>query len=129
MGKTQIINRRPLKDVLWEAQRGRCWICAGRMRFYGGRQPEGATLDHVWPKGRYGQIGDVGVTLLAHRRCNELRGSPIPDEQSVRALVTVWRKVDRNWLSANLEMMEAGLRSFDLQRGRVEILRMFAEAA
>lgn len=129
MSRIRVMTRRPMKDVLWEAQSGKCWLCDGQMRFHGKMSPERATLDHVWPKAYFGNIGDVGVTLLAHRSCNQARGAALPEDDDVRKLVGVWRRVDRYWLHCNLEMVEASLRTLEAQRLRASILRLFAEAA
>jgi hypothetical protein len=129
VSKRQIIPLRPLQDVLWEAQAGKCWLCDGRMHFYGKMSGEAASLDHLWPKAKFGNVGDIGVTLLAHRRCNQARGDALPGDDDIRFLVSVWRKVDRHWLDVNREMIEATLRFVEAHRTRAEILRLFTEAA
>lgn len=116
-----------LKDVLWSAQEGLCWICRRGMQRRGSNEPASASLDHVWPKGKYGEIGDIGVTLLACRACNGARGSPQPTDDEVRALVRIWRLVDRRWLRWNLQMIEADLRAMERRRVRVELLRLLAD--
>lgn len=117
-----------LKDVLWNAQAGDCWICKRGMVRKGSNDPASASLDHIWPKGRYGCIGDIGVTLLACRSCNAERGSPKPSDADIRQLVKVWRKVDRRWLRWNLQMIEADLKTLHIQRARVDLLRMLEAA-
>jgi non-ribosomal peptide synthetase component F len=129
MSRRQIIPLRPLQDVLWEAQDGKCWLCDARMHFYGKKEDQAASLDHLWPKAKFGNVGDIGVTLLAHRRCNELRADTLPTDEDIRHLVRVWRRVDRHWLDVNREMVEAAIRTVEAHRTRAEILRLFTEAA
>lgn len=117
-----------LKDVLWLAQDGDCWICKRQMQRSGSNDPASASIDHIWPKGRYGQVGDIGVTLLACRGCNAGRGSPLPTDTEIRALVAVWRRVDRRWLRWNLQMIEADVERLKVASTRVEILRMLEAA-
>jgi len=112
-----------VKDVLWQAQDGRCWICDRTMQFRGSNEPYSASIDHIWPKARFGVMGDIGVTLLACRSCNGSRGSPLPTDAEVRALVRIWRLVDRRWLRWNLDMMESDLAAMEAKRIRIEILR------
>lgn len=127
--RRQIIPLRPIQDVLWEAQRGKCWLCDGRMHFYGKKTGEAASLDHLWPKSTFGNVGDIGVTLLAHRRCNEARANTAPTDDDIRLLVRVWRQVDTHWLDVNREMIEASIRTVEAQRTRAAILRLFTERA
>lgn len=117
-----------LKDVLWLAQGGDCWICKRQMQRKGSNDPNSASIDHIWPKGRYGEIGDIGVTLLACRGCNAGRGSPQPADSDVRELVKVWRLVDRRWLRWNLQMIESDLKALEMRRARVELLRLLEAA-
>jgi hypothetical protein len=117
-----------VKDVLWQAQDGRCWICTRMMQWRGSNEPTSASIDHIWPKGRFGAIGDIGVTLLACRLCNGSRGSPLPTDAEVRELVRIWRLVDRRWLRWNLDMMEGDLATIEAKRIRVEILRSLEAA-
>lgn len=118
-----------IKDVLWRAQDdGKCWLCSGQMQRKGSNHPHSCTLDHIWPRGRYGAIGDIGVTLLAHKDCNARRGSPAPTDAEIRTLVSVWRRVDRHWLRWNLHLAEADLRAMALRKARVELLKIFEAA-
>lgn len=117
-----------IRDALWQAQGGRCWICDGDMRRRAPNDPKSATLDHLWPKARFGVIGNVGVTLLACKSCNGRRGSPLPTDAEVRTLVGVWRRVDRHWLRWNMAQMEADLRTLEAKRVRLEILKTLEAA-
>jgi hypothetical protein len=117
-----------LKDVLWSAQGGRCWICDRQMHRRGSNDQASASIDHIWPKAKYGDIGDIGVTLLACRSCNASRGSPQPSDADVRALIRIWRAVDRRWLRWNLKMIEADLKTMEVRRARVELLKMLEAA-
>lgn len=117
-----------LRDVLWRAQDGDCWICRRRMQRRGSNDDASASIDHIWPKARYGAIGDIGVTLLACRGCNGRRGSPHPTDGDIRALVGVWRKVDRRWLRLQLQMMESDLRALEIRKARVDLLKLLEAA-
>ncbi len=89
-----------LSAALWEAQGGVCWWCGQPLSpFAGGKLA--ATRDHVFPKSRTGPLGDVGVTLLAHRACNAKRAASWPTDDDIRTLVRVWRRMPpelmHNW--------------------------------
>lgn len=87
-----------LKDVLWTAQEGRCWICRAHMRKAQHNHAQTASLDHLWPRKQYGAIGDIGITLLAHKRCNEDRGATLPSDDDIRILISVYRLIPAWWL-------------------------------
>jgi hypothetical protein len=116
------------RDALWQAQEGRCWICQGLMTRKAPNEPHAATLDHIWPKARFGVIGNIGVTLLACKRCNGKRGNPIPTDDDVRTLISVWRRVDPLWIRWNMTQMEADLRALEAKRVRLEILKSLEAA-
>jgi 5-methylcytosine-specific restriction endonuclease McrA len=73
-------------------------ICQGGRCFYCG-DPVGAkaTVDHFIPK-CYGGIDDIANTVLAHRRCNILKGDRLPTLDEIerfiaereRARLDVW---------------------------------------
>ncbi|HYD30856.1 MAG TPA: HNH endonuclease [Azospirillaceae bacterium] len=79
--------------VMEVIQGGRCFYCG---------EPVGAkaTFDHVIPQ-CYGGTDDPGNIVLAHRRCNQLKGDrlPTPDEigrlvaQRKRSRLGVWPPV------------------------------------
>lgn len=117
-----------IKDVLWAAQDGLCWICRTPMQKRGSNDPCSSSIDHIWPKATHGEIGDIGIVLLAHRQCNERRGSPQPSDEEIRALVRVWRAVDRRWLSWNIAAMEGEVRGLEVRKARVELLKMLEAA-
>jgi hypothetical protein len=121
--------RSSVRAVLWAAQDGACWLCDAPMRRWSDKaaarraDPLHATIDHVLPRAMFGRIGDLGVTLLAHRGCNTDRGCRPPSEADLRRLVAVWRRVDRAWLAAQLAGLEGELRQLDAKRARVALLR------
>lgn len=117
-----------LRDVLWSAQGGRCWICCGQMLRRGSNDAASASIDHVWPKAKCGALGDIGVTLLACRSCNARRGDRLPTDAEVRTLVAIWRGVDPRWLRWNLQMIEADLRAVRVRACRAEILKLLVAA-
>ncbi|PWC42081.1 HNH endonuclease [Azospirillum sp. TSO22-1] len=61
-----------LMDVL---QGGCCFYCG---------EPAGAkaTFDHVVPQA-YGGVNEPGNVVLAHRRCNQLKGDRLPTPEEV----------------------------------------------
>lgn len=108
-----------LKEVLWTAQDGCCWICNGRMAKGEHKHGQMATLDHIWPKSRFGAIGDLGITLLAHRSCNADRGNPMPSDDEIRVLIRVYRAIPRWWMEAEIRKAE-----LEIKARRASALRM-----
>lgn len=71
-------------DRLLAAQGWRCFHCGGPL----GR---GATVDHLVPKA-YGGVDDVANCVMAHRRCNLLKGDRLPTADEVDRLVEERRR-------------------------------------
>lgn len=112
------------RSLLWRAQDGKCWICSQKM-LNNGNKPESATLDHLWPKSVYGHIGDFGLCLLAHQRCNSKRGNPRPTDDEIRQLIATYRRIPTTTLLGELRQLEgllAGVEAVKLRRGIVEHL-------
>ncbi len=65
-----------LMDV---AQGGRCFYCGEPV----GRK---ATFDHVIPKA-YGGADDPGNIVLAHLRCNRMKGDRLPTREEAERLI------------------------------------------
>ncbi len=65
-----------LMDIL---QGGRCFYCG---------EPVGAkaTFDHVIPAA-YGGINTPGNVVLAHRRCNRMKGDRLPTPEEIARLM------------------------------------------
>jgi len=121
-----------LRDALWKAQAGCCWICREAM-VDGGKYPphhtKRASIDHVWPKGIYGDLGDFGVALLAHRGCNQERGARTPSERDVRTLVRTYQRLDQSTLYRFLkEARREAARARQCEH-RVEMIREFLRGA
>jgi 5-methylcytosine-specific restriction endonuclease McrA len=112
------------RQLLWKAQGGSCWICRQGMR-QGGNNPTSATLDHLWPKSVYGHIGDFGLCLLAHAKCNANRGNKRPTDADVRRLVEVYRKIPVTELLAELRTLEAAIAAEKATRLRKAIIEQF----
>lgn len=70
-----------LLDVI---QGGRCFYCG---------EPVGAkaTFDHVVPRA-YGGTDDPGNIVLAHRRCNQLKGDRLPTPDEIERLIAQRRR-------------------------------------
>ena len=81
--------------LLWEAQDGKCLRCGGPMvsrnRFP--RSGDRDTVDHVWPKGAYGWDGPGNVCLM-HWKCNNRKGSRLPDDELMRKLHDINDRLD-----------------------------------
>lgn len=71
--------RMMFENRLWKAQDGRCAICGGRLirdeRFH---DDSGWNLDHVYPRSRYGRLGNRGNLLLTHVACNTAKADRDP---------------------------------------------------
>jgi hypothetical protein len=55
-----------------------CWLCGGAIDPSLSQGPWQATIDHLVPRSRGGG-SDVANLRLAHRRCNNQRGSHLPE--------------------------------------------------
>lgn len=121
------IKMRPLRDVLWEAQGGRCWICEGRMVQTAQYHAHKATLDHVFPRAKFRAAGDIGITLLAHSSCNSHRHDPWPTDDEIRKLIAIWRRVDPDWLRISHEDTERQGRALTATLARAEILSLYRQ--
>jgi 5-methylcytosine-specific restriction endonuclease McrA len=66
------------------AQSGRCFYCG---------EPIGAkaTFDHFIPK-CYGGIDDLANIVLAHRRCNILKGDRLPTVDEIERFIEMRRR-------------------------------------
>lgn len=85
------------------SQQGRCFYCG---------EPVGAkaTVDHFIPQ-CYGGIDDIANTVLAHRRCNILKGDRLPTPDEIEALVEQRRR-------AKLPVWPPILALLDAEEGR-----------
>ena len=129
MGQPRYVKMRGLRDVLWEAQEGRCWICERRMIQTSNPHYEQATIDHVFPRSKFKATGDIGLTLLAHKGCNGSRNDPWPTDEEIRKLVAIWKRVDRDWLKFSLSDVQAQAAHLRTMEARAEILSMYAGEA
>lgn len=72
-------GRMIIENRLWKAQDGRCAICGLHLlrdeRF---RDDTGWNLDHVYPRSRYGRLGNRGNLLLTHVACNTAKADRDP---------------------------------------------------
>lgn len=123
-----------LRNALWKAQAGCCWICRERMvpptDPRPAHHPKRASLDHVWPRSVYGENGDFGLTLLAHRECNEQRGNRIPTDREIRELVAVYRRLDRGVLTRFLSEAKNEAARARIAKHRISLAMTFlAEGA
>jgi 5-methylcytosine-specific restriction endonuclease McrA len=80
-------HRRILAGKLWIAQGHDCGICGRPMEQADRDSPAdlGWTIDHVWPYSRYSYAND-GNVVLAHRVCNNEKGSRDPSEFEIEML-------------------------------------------
>jgi hypothetical protein len=118
-----------LRQALWDAQAGCCWICRVGMIPPGQRgkhnHPMRASLDHVWPRSVYGENGDFGLTLLAHQVCNSERGNKVPSENEIRVLVSTYRRLDRGVLARFLAEAKNDAERATLAKYRAEMALTF----
>lgn len=78
------------ENRLWKLQGGRCSICNEPLlrdeRFHDGA---GWNLDHVYPRSRYGRLGNCGNVLLSHMACNTAKSDREPTGCEVLLLYAV----------------------------------------
>ncbi|QQP89077.1 HNH endonuclease [Skermanella sp. TT6] len=81
------------------SQQGRCFYCG---------EPVGAkaTVDHFIPQ-CYGGIDDIANTVLAHRRCNILKGDRLPTPDEIETLVEQRRRAKLPVWPPILALLEA----------------------
>lgn len=60
---------------LYNDQRGLCHICDEAMTTDDPQSPEYATIDHLVPLSRGGKKYEIANLMLAHQRCNGMRGT------------------------------------------------------
>lgn len=72
-------NRGQARLHLFRKQKGRCWLCGGRMRLRCvPTHPEFGTFDHVIPR-KVGGPNALWNLALAHRSCNTAREHLYPE--------------------------------------------------
>jgi hypothetical protein len=121
-----------LRQALWKAQAGCCWICRESMRPLDARpahHPKRSSLDHVWPRSIYGENGDFGLTLLAHQDCNSERGNRIPTDADIRLLVSTYRRLDRSVLTRFLAEAKLERARAEAAKARIALAMTFLEAS
>lgn len=74
-------NRRvALKMILGEVQRHVCAYCCGPLTYGGSKaEPTQATLDHVVPRSRAGEVEGPNI-VVACRRCNEEKAATLASD-------------------------------------------------
>jgi hypothetical protein len=79
-----------IRQVLWEAQDGRCLLCEQPMleRTRHPRHKDRDTLEHVWPIGIKG-ADHPGNLALSHAKCNNLKGGRGPTEAEHKRLLII----------------------------------------
>lgn len=101
------------RHVLCRAQGGICHICGQPLDLRGGVFGE-FTVDHIWPKRIDARLDKMfGNGLLAHRACNERKGSRAPTACEVLMLFAVNRQLGlRESATAHWDSAEAFPRWF-----------------
>lgn len=79
--RPRVVGSETLRVRLYEAQDGLCGLCGGEMG------PHDATIDHVVPRAHGGR--NAGNVLLAHSKCNEVKGSRPPRASELALLAKV----------------------------------------
>lgn len=88
-------NRQKYFCFKW--QRRRCWICNKKMAIHVyQRHADFATVDHIIPQSKGGK--KERNFLLAHQRCNSLRGSSSPPACALMAARFMREAFDENEL-------------------------------
>lgn len=77
MNSAQAIAKTDLKERMFEAQAGLCWICGELMILTGKQVPDAATFDHIIAVS-HGGTWDESNLKLAHKLCNNRRGNGEP---------------------------------------------------
>lgn len=82
------------RDLLWEAQDGRCLRCNTRLhsRYRHPNDGDRDTIDHVDPKARFG-LDALGNIALMHHKCNAAKGSRAPTEAERVGLAAINAKL------------------------------------
>ena len=72
----------PLIVRLWDVQNGACFHC-GEPMLNTGESNHGHhwSREHIYPRSRNGST--YGNVVLAHRRCNSMRGNAAPSEEEI----------------------------------------------
>jgi len=76
MKLTNTKRRRRYRAEMFEQQEGKCHWCGGQMTIEIGMELKRsfATFEHIIPVAQGGSYWSRSNIVLAHRRCNELRG-------------------------------------------------------
>jgi 5-methylcytosine-specific restriction endonuclease McrA len=73
-----------LRQRLRERDGDLCWLCGKPMVFDSRKnKPDAATIDHIVPQSHGGQTTMANLRL-AHKLCNNRRGSPAPEASARR---------------------------------------------
>ena len=91
------------RKILYEAQKGKCFLCGNEMSPWSAKKVNGAidngyTRDHVIPKSKGGKIRKNIV--LVHQKCNSRRGNKDPSEDMLRYVKELWalaKKIERDF--------------------------------
>lgn len=83
-------EKKSVRDVLWQAQQGRCYCCDRPMTHITDDPRGGArcTLDHVFPKAGGGWDA-LGNLALMRERCNVAKGNRPPNKRMIASLVRI----------------------------------------
>jgi hypothetical protein len=79
--KHELSGKKPTADLLYVLDSGICWLCNKPV------EPEQASLDHIVPKYHLGSRRSYQSffnSALAHKKCNRVRGCPMPRPGSLR---------------------------------------------
>jgi hypothetical protein len=72
----------PTLDLLYQLDKAKCWLCGEHV------DRKAASLDHAVPKSLMGSklrfYKSFANSYLAHKKCNRLRGNPVPKQSVIR---------------------------------------------
>lgn len=79
--------------LLLLAQTGCCFHCGMGVRFLSDKNdPEFATAEHLIPRSKG---GDGSTVVVAHKRCNSLRGNKDPTPEEIAKMLAVRARFER----------------------------------
>jgi 5-methylcytosine-specific restriction endonuclease McrA len=87
-------SKRGVRELLWEAQDGRCISCDTRLQRRDKHPNDGDrdTIEHVHPLQKGGADG-LGNLALSHHKCNHLKANKLPNEAEISRLQEINAKL------------------------------------
>lgn len=87
-------------SLLYAYQNARCFYCNKYMEFYahsgGGAHEKGYTIDHLFPRSK--GFRKAGNSVLACRRCNEIKGNRMPKVKEIVKAARLYLTMNRTFI-------------------------------